>query len=130
MTDAASSAEKPLVLLVEDEPTIRRLARIGMERSGFAVDDAPDGKSAVARLDDASRRYVAVVVDLGLPDLPGAAVVAHALRVRPDAAVIVCSGSSQTRFEPPISVLPKPYTPMQLGAAVRDAVNSRGGAAP
>jgi two-component system response regulator ResD len=113
------------VLLVEDEPTIRRLARIGIERSGFAVDDAADGKTAVALLDDGSRRYVAVVVDLGLPDMPGADVVAHARRVRPDAAVVVCSGSSEQAFGPPVRTLPKPYTPLQLGAAVRDAVGPR-----
>src|SRR5262245_53520952 len=112
MSAAGAAPEKPLVLVVEDEANIRRLARIGIERSGFAVDEAADGKTAVARLDDASRKYVAVVCDLGLPDVPGAAVVSHALRVRPGVAVVVCSGSVAAQYQPPIVVLPKPYTPL------------------
>ena len=127
MAADGAAPEKPLVLVVEDEANIRRLARIGIERSGFAVDEAADGKTAIARLDDASRKYVAVVCDLGLPDVPGAAVVSHALRVRRGVAVIVCSGSMAAQYQPPIVVLPKPYTPLDLGAAVAKAVKDAGG---
>jgi two-component system response regulator ResD len=121
-------AVKPLVLVVEDDANIRRLARIGVERNGFAVDDVADGRTAIARLDDASRRYVAVTVDLGLPDMPGIDVVEHARRVRPELAIVVCSGSQPPPSVPSIVVLPKPYTPKDLGAAVRDAVKAAGGA--
>jgi DNA-binding response OmpR family regulator len=119
---------KPLVLVVEDNANIRRLARIGIERGGFAVDEVGDGKTAVARLDDAARKYAALVVDLGLPDINGAEVVAHALRVRKGLAIVVCSGTQTAQYGPPIVVLPKPYQPLELGAVVRDAVKAAGGA--
>jgi CheY-like chemotaxis protein len=123
--DRAAPA-KPLVLVVEDNSSIRRLARIGLERGGFAVDDVGDGTTAIARLDDASRKYVALVVDLGLPDINGTEVVAHAQRVRPDVAIIVCSGTHAAQYAPPIVVMPKPYQPLELGGVVRDAVKAAG----
>ncbi len=116
---------KPVVLLVEDEPTIRRLARIGIERSGFAVDDVADGRTALARIDDTTRAYVAVVVDLGLPDMPGEDVVRRARAARPDAAVVVSSGSAVAGLGAGIVVVPKPYTPLELGAAVKNAAAGR-----
>ena len=122
-----ADAPKPLVLVVEDNANIRRLARIGIERGGFAVDDVGDGKTAIARLDDAARKYVALVVDLGLPDINGTEVVAHAQRARPALAIIVCSGTQAAQYVAPIVVLPKPYQPLELGAVVRDAVKAAGG---
>jgi DNA-binding response OmpR family regulator len=121
-------ASKPLVLVVEDNANIRRLARIGIERGGFTVDDVGDGKTAIARLDDAARKYVALVVDLGLPDIDGTQVVAHARRVRPGVAIIVCSGTQTAEYVAPIVLLPKPYQPLELGGVVRDAVKAAGGA--
>lgn len=123
--DGAAPA-KPLVLVVEDNANIRRLARIGLERGGFAVDDVGDGMTAVARLDDAARRYVALVVYLGLPDVDGTQVVAHAQRVRPGIAIVVCSGTHAAQHAPPIVVMPKPYQPLELGVVVRDAVKAAG----
>jgi len=118
---------KTVVLLVEDNATIRRLARIGIERNGLVVDEAPDGASAIKLLDDASRVYAAVVVDLGLPDIAGTDVVAHALRARPNAAVVVSSGSIVEGMDDRVVVVPKPYTPLALGAAVKKAVEARRG---
>jgi len=59
----------PRVLVVDDEERIRRLVRMYLERSGFAVDEAEDGKVA---LDLALQgHYALIVLDLMLPELDG-----------------------------------------------------------
>ncbi|HUF28256.1 MAG TPA: type II/IV secretion system protein [Gemmatimonadaceae bacterium] len=71
--------EKLKVLLVEDEPQLRRLLREMLERDGFAVAEAEDG---VRALDEVDRWAPDVVVlDLDLPRLDGYGVLTH-LRAR------------------------------------------------
>ena len=112
------------VLVVEDDANIRRLARIGLEMGGFAVDAASDGRTALSCIDDPQRDYVAIVVDLGLPDIGGDEVVARARAVRPGAAIVVCSGTLMPDYGPGVVTLPKPYTPFQLSLVVRNAVEA------
>ena len=62
------------VLVVDDEPQIVRALRINLRARGYEVDAAPDGRTA---LDLAARRHPDVIVlDLGLPDMEGAEVIA------------------------------------------------------
>jgi len=61
---------RPLrILVVEDEPPIRRFLRTGLSAQGYVVDEAETGQAAV----DAGRRNSAdlIVLDLGLPDIDG-----------------------------------------------------------
>jgi two-component system KDP operon response regulator KdpE len=61
---------RPLrVLVVDDEPPIRRFLRTGLTAQGYVVSEAGDGQSAI----DSARRGGAdlIVLDLGLPDLDG-----------------------------------------------------------
>ena len=60
MTDAS-----PAALVVEDEEDIAFLLRFLLERNGFQVDHAPDGKAALARLDGDPPAIV--VLDIMLP---------------------------------------------------------------
>jgi two-component system KDP operon response regulator KdpE len=57
------------VLVVDDEPAIRRFLRTGLTAQGFQVDEAADGKTA---LEELRRRPVdLLILDLGLPDMDG-----------------------------------------------------------
>ena len=56
------------VLVIDDEPPIRRLLRTGLGTQGYQVLDAPSGRTAVERLADAPDL---IILDLGLPDIPG-----------------------------------------------------------
>jgi len=56
------------VLVVDDEPPIRKLMRVGLGTEGHDVIDAPDGKTALALLES---RPDLIILDLGLPDIPG-----------------------------------------------------------
>ena len=68
-----SEAVPLTVLLVEDEPPIRRFLRTSLSAQGYAVDEAADGAAAEERM----RRHKPdlLVLDLGLPDMDGAEII-------------------------------------------------------
>jgi DNA-binding NtrC family response regulator len=57
------------ILLVEDKHELRTMLRKALEKFGYAVDDAPDGNTAVRKIRE--RRYLLVVTDLKLPGCSG-----------------------------------------------------------
>lgn len=62
------------LLVVEDHRELHALLRTHLERAGFAVDAVASGKAALAAL--AVGDFDALVLDLGLPDMDGMAVLA------------------------------------------------------
>lgn len=81
----------PRVLVIEDEAHIARLLQFVLTRNGFKVDVAHTGAGGLQSAE--SRQPDAVLLDLNLPDMPGAEVLA-ALRKDPktcEAAVIILS---------------------------------------
>ena len=77
------------ILVVEDEPPIRRLLRTGLATQGHAVIEAPDGRAA---LDALGRGGVdLVILDLGLPDIPGLDLLRGIRERWPDLPVVVLS---------------------------------------
>ncbi|MGZ6213692.1 MAG: response regulator transcription factor, partial [Candidatus Limnocylindria bacterium] len=70
------------ILIVEDEPQLRGLLRLYLERAGYVVADAGDGDTALAAF--AADGADLVVLDLMLPGMLGEAVL-QALRGIPEA---------------------------------------------
>jgi two-component system, OmpR family, KDP operon response regulator KdpE len=58
----------PNILIVDDEPPIRKLLRMGLSSQGYEVLEAPNGKTALELL---AKRPALVILDLGLPDIDG-----------------------------------------------------------
>lgn len=117
------------VLLAEDEFLIRAVLVDALGEAGFTCIEASTGKDAIDVL-TGDRVLVAVIVDLGLPDMPGAKVIEAAARHRPGTPIIQCSGSNTAA--PAIDggkvhVFPKPYNPDELSKFVA-ALVARGGA--
>ena len=69
MKMTASSREKPLVLVVDDDPAMRLLMREALERTNFEVEEAEDGVGALETL--AQRRPDVVLLDVLMPDMDG-----------------------------------------------------------
>ena len=61
-----------VILIVDDEPQIRRVVRHALTEAGANVLEAPTGKEAVDVA--AARRPALIILDLGLPDMTGRAV--------------------------------------------------------
>jgi two-component system KDP operon response regulator KdpE len=77
------------ILVVDDEPQIIRALRINLRARGYEVDTAPDGATALRAAAD--HHPDLVVLDLGLPDMEGAEVIAG-LRGWTSVPIIVLSG--------------------------------------
>ncbi|WP_375454200.1 response regulator [uncultured Methylobacterium sp.] len=77
------------ILVIDDEPPIRKLLRMGLTTQGYAVVEAPNGRTA---LDVLSRESVdLVILDLGLPDLRGHDLLRTVRERHPSLPVIVLS---------------------------------------
>jgi len=82
------SAAALKILVVDDEPPIRKLLRMGLASQGHEVLDAPSGKVALELL---GTKPDLVILDLGLPDTDGLELL-RAIRYRlPDLPVVVLS---------------------------------------
>jgi two-component system KDP operon response regulator KdpE len=81
-------AAGPTVLVIDDEIQIRRLLKIGLEGSGYRVFEAATGQAGLSEA--AQRRPDVVVLDLGLPDMDGVAVLKR-LREWSNVPVVVLS---------------------------------------
>src|SRR6201988_4156406 len=56
------------ILVIDDEPPIRKLLRMGLSTQGYAILEAPNGKAALQLL---TEKPDLVILDLGLPDIQG-----------------------------------------------------------
>ena len=83
------SAAPLKVLVVDDEPPIRKLLRMGLSTQGYEILEAPNGK---ASLDLLSQNPYLVILDLGLPDMQGLELL-RMMRARNEAVPIVVLSS-------------------------------------
>jgi two-component system KDP operon response regulator KdpE len=63
------SASPPKVLVIDDEPPIRKLLRMGLSAHGYEILEAPSGRIALEQLEQ--EKPDLVILDLGLPDIQG-----------------------------------------------------------
>jgi two-component system KDP operon response regulator KdpE len=77
------------VLVVDDEPPIRKLLRMGLGSQGYDVAEAPNGRMALEQIE---QKPGLVILDLGLPDMDGLDVL-RAIRARDDAVPVVVLSS-------------------------------------
>lgn len=79
-----------LVLVVDDDPAIRKAVRIGVEELGWQASEASDGAEALHELNKTP--FDLVVSDVWMPNVDGIAFVKEALDLRPGLKVLAISG--------------------------------------
>ena len=94
---AASSSprqatDRPRILVVDDESSIRDLLAKTLALAEYDVDTAPDGRSALERM--RMYTYDLLIVDLKMPGVDGLAVIREAKRYKADLPVIIITGFS------------------------------------
>jgi PAS domain S-box-containing protein len=123
------------VLVMDDEPAVRKVATVMLARLGYDVDAASDGAEAldkvrVARA--AGRPFDVLLVDLTVPGGMGGAETAERLPlVDPDVVAVATSGYSndpvmgRCRDFGFVAVIAKPYTPADLGLVISEALQAK-----
>ena len=116
------TAGREIVLVVEDQAPVRKVAVRSLEREGYTVLEAEGHTDAMAWLEKGGRIDL-LLSDVVLRDGNGPAIVDAALALRPTLQVLFMSGYSEvTALKERHSVVPllqKPFTPSVLSAAVR-----------
>jgi signal transduction histidine kinase len=114
------------ILLVEDEPPVRRVARLALEREGYTVIEACDGLEAVEWLRGVAEPPDLTVLDLSMPRMGGLEALAELRRLAPELPVILTSGHfNDASPDPDVECLPKPYRPGVLAERVRAVLDAR-----
>jgi two-component system KDP operon response regulator KdpE len=83
------SATPLKILVVDDEPPIRKLLRVGLSTQGYQILEAPNGKTSLELLE---QKPDLIILDLGLPDIRGLDLL-RAMRARNDSVPIVVLSS-------------------------------------
>jgi two-component system, cell cycle sensor histidine kinase and response regulator CckA len=117
------------ILLVEDEPALRRVSRKLLEKLGYQVLEAATGEQALQVYAERTRDIDLVLLDLIMPGLNGLQTLERLQGLDPGVKVILCSGIADTEEENlpnGVSFMPKPFpleTLSQKVAAVLSAKN-------
>jgi signal transduction histidine kinase len=116
------------ILLVEDEPNVRRIARRILERNGYTVLEASNGAEALRVLERRQEPIALVLTDLVMPEMGGRELASKLRIVSPTSRVLFMSGYTedavlrQSVMEPGAIFLDKPFTFDTLIRKVREAL--------
>ncbi len=117
-----------LVLVIDDEATVRRVATRMLERLGFTVLSAPDGAEALHLYRDNVDDVVLVLLDMMMPVMDGKETLSLLRRITPDLPVVMSSGFNEQEAISRLAgrgvtaFLQKPYKPSDMETAVRSAL--------
>jgi len=119
------------VLLVEDAPTIRRLARDVMVGAGYVVIEAGDANQAMALAASHDGRIDMLITDLIMPGPSGVDLAEQLTHARSDMRVLFMSGYTDNALvrngllADGVSFLQKPFAPADLLRRVRQVIDAR-----
>lgn len=109
-----------VVLIVEDEPSVRSFCSVVLRRSGYRVLEAGDPATALNVLAETAEPVDLVLTDMTMPGMNGKEMVQRIQQ--PDLKVLYMSGYSQN-FEPGLNLIEKPFTSADLLKRVRDTLS-------
>ena len=119
-----------LILVVDDESSIREITQQTLEAFGYKVLVATDGAEAVALYAMQSAQISAVLTDMMMPIMDGASTIKVILRINPAARIIAASGIDSKDAVTKAGIagikhfLAKPYTAETLLLLMREVIDS------
>ena len=118
------------ILVVDDEESVRTVARLILEKAGYRVIAASDGVEAEEIFVESGGGISLVLLDMTMPHRDGAETYTQLRRADPDVRVVLTSGYSESDATARFSgkglagFIQKPYTPGELVALVRRVLGS------
>lgn len=122
-----SPVEKQKILVVDDDDQTRRLFRMVLEKAGYEVSEAANGRYALNHLD--SEMVDLIVADIIMPDMEGLETIQHITKRFPTIKIIAISGGGKIGPDDYLKMaralgahraLQKPIDPDDLQEAVRE----------
>ena len=117
------------LLVVDDEVNLRAVLKGLLEREGYSVDEAGDGKAALEKA--RTRSYAAVLTDLRMPEMDGAQLLDALRKEQPEIPVVLLTahGTVQTAVDAmrrgAFDFLTKPFDQAELAQVLERAIASR-----
>ncbi len=121
---SAPFPKQGLVLVVDDEPALRKMAQLMLTSLGFETVSAPNGAEALELFRRRPQEFLCVLCDLTMPGMSGWETLAVLRSIRADIPVILCSGHNEAavmayvQTDMPQVFLGKPYDKAKLTAAL------------
>jgi DNA-binding NtrC family response regulator len=121
--------ERTHILVVDDEEIVRESLGGWLEKDGYRVDMAEDGRAALQRLQSA--RYAVLIVDLKMPGMDGLQVLEQAKKLQPELAVVLMT--AYATVDTAVSAmkmgaydyLVKPFDPEELSMLMQKIVSQQ-----
>jgi len=117
------------VLVVEDEPALRRLISVSLEKRGYTVLAAEDGTEAIRILENNPGKIDLVVSDIMMPKLNGLELRKKAILLRTEMRFLFISGYAEdtigrtAHLPQDAGYVEKPFLPIELARKVRSLLN-------
>jgi nitrogen-specific signal transduction histidine kinase/CheY-like chemotaxis protein len=124
-----------IILVVDDEPGLRALARSGLRQRGFDVVAVESGEQALEIIKQGEPRVDLVVLDLTMPGLSGEKVLRAIRGFRPHLPVLIVSGYATVQNQSAwvaagaVGFLAKPYRVSDLAGKLREVLDRTAGRA-
>ena len=125
------------ILIIDDEPQIRSMIRLILERAGYSVMEAADGVEGIRRFRENPVNLI--ITDLIMPNKDGIGMIIELKKEFPDARIIAMSGGGLNRPEGYLRgaqklgaacTLSKPINRQELLRVVKDTLESKSEASP
>jgi two-component system, cell cycle sensor histidine kinase and response regulator CckA len=127
-TAAAARGQGQAVLIVDDEESVRKVLKSTLEKSGYRVLQASNGREALTIYNDAGSSIDAIVIDMTMPVLGGMPTMRELVKMNPDVRIIAASGihdneATAKSIGPQVThFLAKPFTSEMLLRAIAAAI--------
>jgi two-component system chemotaxis response regulator CheY len=121
------------VLVVDDEPLVRQVVRMTLEKAGYDVLEAENGEKAIEVINENENPLVldVVICDIRMPKINGVEAIEYFQRQYPHVPLIVLTGYPDTNMAVSfmrhgvVDYLVKPVDAERLKAAVMEAMDQR-----
>jgi CheY-like chemotaxis protein len=124
-----TTGRQPLVLLVEDDDSVRAVAREALEMDGFRVIEAQSGPVALRCYEETEESIDLVISDVVMPEMSGGELVQHIARIRDGVRVLLVSGYTNDAIvrqgiQSGLPFLQKPFSLDSLSRKVREVLDA------
>jgi len=125
----ASGDADEIVLVVEDDPLMRRLSCDALRELGYTVLESENATAALTMIDDTPGIKL-LFTDVVMPEVNGKKLADEALKRRPDLKVLFTTGYTRNAvvhggvLDPDVNFISKPFTIQQLASKVRAVLDA------